>query len=99
MPVMYYLYVYIILTANVFAGLFQCYDILSLDIMKNAMYSLMEAGLLSRSFNEGIEGKDTKEKLVTVSDRPGLQRISDVLGLYVLPELRGFDSNSTPAKL
>lgn len=82
-----------------FAGLFQCYDILSLDIMKNAMYSLMEAQLLSRSFNEGIEGKDTKEKLVTVSDRPGLQRVSEVLGMYVLPEVGGFDSNSMSAKL
>ena len=80
-------------------GLFHCYDILSLDIMKNAMYSLMDARLLSSSFNEGVEGKDTKEKLVTVSDRPGLQRVSDTLGMYVLPEMRGFDSNLTPAKL
>ena len=81
------------------AGLFHCYDILSLDIMKNATFSLMDAGLLSRSFNEGVEGKDTKEKLVTVSDRPGLQRVSDVLGMYVLPEVRGFHSNLTSAKL
>ena len=80
-------------------GLFQCYDILSLDIMKNAMYSLMETGLLSRSFTDGVEGKDTKEKLVTVSDRPGLRRVSDVIGNYVLPEVRGLDKNSTPAKL
>lgn len=84
---------------SLFAGLFQCYDILSLDIIKNAMYSLMEAQLLSRSFNEGVEGKDTKEKLVTVSDRAGLQKVSDVLGIYVLPEVRDFDSDSTPAKL
>jgi len=63
------------------------------------MYSLMEVGLLSRSFTDGVEGKDTKEKLVTVSDRPGLQRVSDIVGNYVLPEVRGFDSNSIPAKL
>lgn len=67
--------------------------------MKNAMYSLMDAGLLSRSFNEEVEGKDIKEKLVTVSDRPGLQRVSDVLGMYVLPEVHGFHSNLTTAKL
>ena len=80
-------------------GLFHCFDILSLDIVKNAMYSLMDTRLLSRSFNDGVEGKDTKEKLVTVSDRPGLQRVSDVLAMYVLPEVCGFDSNLTPAKL
>ena len=84
------------LNVIIFTGLFHCYDILSLDIMKNAMYSLMDTGLLSKSFNDGVEGTDTKEKLVTVSDRPGLRRVSDVLGIYVL---RSFESDSTPAKL
>jgi len=77
-------------------GLFYCYDVLSLDILKNAMQSLMEAGLLSRSITDTDEGK---ERLVTVSDRPGLQRISDIVGTYVLPEVHVFDGKSTPAKL
>ena len=64
------------------AGLFHCYDVLSLDILKNAMQSLMEAGLLSRSITDTDEGK---ERLVTVSDRPGLQRVSGIVGTYVLP--------------
>jgi len=78
------------------AGLFHCYDVLSLDILKNAMASLMEAGLLSRSFTDTDEGK---ERLVTVSDRAGLQRVSDIVEIYVLPEVRVFDGKSTPAKL
>ena len=60
------------------------------------MQSLMEAGLLSRSITDTDEGK---ERLVTVSDRPGLQRVSGIVGTNVLPEVRVFDGRSTPAKL
>jgi len=56
----------------------------------------MEAGLLSRSITDTDEGK---ERLVTVSDRTGLQRVSDIVGTYVLPEVHVFDENSTSAKL
>jgi len=56
----------------------------------------MEASLLSRSITDTDEGK---ERLVTVSDRQGLQRVSDIVGTYVLPEVRIFDERSTPAKL